>query len=966
MARWSRTLLALAAAALLAAPSAFAQGGGASSTGSITGEVKDDQGGVLPGVTVTATSPAQLGALTAVTNEAGIYRFPAVPPGAYALNYELAGFGPVTRDGIRITLGFNAQVNVSLRVATLQETVTVSGESPVIDTSATRLQTNFDQDRLNVAARTPATCGRCWRRRPRSRSTASTSAAPRWARRPPTSPTATRARTVRWSRASTPPRAPSAAGFYLDYGSFEEVFIGAAANSAEMPNSGVLTQFVSKSGGNSPSLSVYYDMEDESIQSDNLELRSGHARRPARSIRPDGNRLASYKNTNIGVGFPILRDRIWAFGAFLDQRNSVAAPPAGSFLDGTPFDTKLRNYTGKAHLPDEPEQQVRGLPAARHQDRSRTAPTAATSSGAPIHITADSTTLQDSPSWVYKGEWNGTHRRRTCSPSSAPASSATTSASTATPAPRATSRSRPTRCSGGGRDWELRRRRNQYTGALSYFKDNFAGGSHNLKFGGEYLDEEGHDALEPGLRRQRHPLRSRRPHRPAHGHHGRPGAPLQQRGVDQRPGDDQLLRHRHLDGQPPDDEHRRPVRSLPRVAARAVVHGRPVRADGDGASRAVEHRHLQPHRAAHRRELRPHRRRQDGGQGQLRAASTSTPASTWPTRSTRTPPTSTATHLWNDLNNDRIFQDGEQGALQTRFGGVANAFIDPDLENAYTDEASVFVERAVMTDLGVRAGFVWKKDKNGWQQFNTLRPVQRLQRAGDGHRSRDRTAWPATATTARCRRFNLDPALLTRVAAGSHQHRRLRGHLQDPRVLDQQALLQPLGPERLVLVHLDPRVREPLLQQPLRHAPSRTSRSSAATRPTRTRRPTTSSPAGTASSAARSTPAGASHVTPVWKIQSGAPYGRFFNATLNYGTADHAGRADRHPPSGHRVGVRLPRREAAAVRDQGPRRACSSTCSTSSTRTPPSNINWRSGASFEKATTVLGPRIAKFGVKFDW
>ena len=56
----------------LAGP-AFAQGGGASSTGSISGEIKDAQGGVLPGVTVTATSPAQIGALTAVTNEAGLW-----------------------------------------------------------------------------------------------------------------------------------------------------------------------------------------------------------------------------------------------------------------------------------------------------------------------------------------------------------------------------------------------------------------------------------------------------------------------------------------------------------------------------------------------------------------------------------------------------------------------------------------------------------------------------------------------------------------------------------------------------------------------------------------------------------------------------------------------------------------------------------------------------------------------------
>ena len=148
MKRWSNIIWALAATVLLGRRPAFAQGGGASSTGSISGEVKDAQGGVLPGVTVTATSPAQIGALTAVTNEAGIYRFPSVPPGEYKLDFELAGFQNVVREGIRITLGFNAQVNVQLGVATLQETVTVSGQSPVIDTSATRMQTNYDQQML--------------------------------------------------------------------------------------------------------------------------------------------------------------------------------------------------------------------------------------------------------------------------------------------------------------------------------------------------------------------------------------------------------------------------------------------------------------------------------------------------------------------------------------------------------------------------------------------------------------------------------------------------------------------------------------------------------------------------------------------------------------------------------------------------------------------------------------------------
>ena len=134
MTGWRNILWALVSVVALGT-SAFAQGGGASSTGSISGEIKDAQGGVLPGVTVTATSPAQIGTLSAVTNEAGIYRFPAVPPGEYRLAYELAGFQSAVRDSLRVTLGGNTQVNLVLNVANLQESVTVSGASPVIDTS---------------------------------------------------------------------------------------------------------------------------------------------------------------------------------------------------------------------------------------------------------------------------------------------------------------------------------------------------------------------------------------------------------------------------------------------------------------------------------------------------------------------------------------------------------------------------------------------------------------------------------------------------------------------------------------------------------------------------------------------------------------------------------------------------------------------------------------------------------------
>src|SRR5688572_582636 len=94
----------------------------AQTTGSINGTVADNTGGMLPGVTVTATSPALMGVQTAVTNESGNYRFPSIPPGTYTLSYDLPGFNTVKREGIVVNLGFTATVSVQMQVASLQET----------------------------------------------------------------------------------------------------------------------------------------------------------------------------------------------------------------------------------------------------------------------------------------------------------------------------------------------------------------------------------------------------------------------------------------------------------------------------------------------------------------------------------------------------------------------------------------------------------------------------------------------------------------------------------------------------------------------------------------------------------------------------------------------------------------------------------------------------------------------------
>src|SRR5262249_1524466 len=106
MQRRNVRVAATLAALLLTAPLAFAQGGGASQAGTINGKVVDPSGSVLPGVTVTISSPSMMGQQTQVTNELGLYRFPAVPPGTYQITYELSGFGTLRRQDIVVSLGF--------------------------------------------------------------------------------------------------------------------------------------------------------------------------------------------------------------------------------------------------------------------------------------------------------------------------------------------------------------------------------------------------------------------------------------------------------------------------------------------------------------------------------------------------------------------------------------------------------------------------------------------------------------------------------------------------------------------------------------------------------------------------------------------------------------------------------------------------------------------------------------------
>ncbi|HEX2342593.1 MAG TPA: carboxypeptidase-like regulatory domain-containing protein, partial [Vicinamibacterales bacterium] len=126
---------------LAIASTAFAQ-----ASGTVTGSVSDEQGGVLPGVTVTIVGNDRTA--TFVTEADGKYRFLNLPPGTYRITAELTGFSTVVREGVVIIVGQTVALPINLKVASVQETITVTGDSPIVDAKATGTATNFTQSEL--------------------------------------------------------------------------------------------------------------------------------------------------------------------------------------------------------------------------------------------------------------------------------------------------------------------------------------------------------------------------------------------------------------------------------------------------------------------------------------------------------------------------------------------------------------------------------------------------------------------------------------------------------------------------------------------------------------------------------------------------------------------------------------------------------------------------------------------------
>ena len=289
--------------------------------GRINGVVTDNTGAVLPGVTVTATSPALIQPQTHVTGADGTYRMIALPPGVYTITFELTGFQTIRRENIRVVINQTLPVDAQLQVATLQETVTVTGESPVVDTTSTTLGTNFTKELLTEI--------------PNARDIwAAMSQAPGLQMTDydvggSHTGTQTGYRTygfdgqnqTKIEGVDTTEGTAANAG-YFDFGSFEEFQIGGAGNSAENFAGGASLAITVKSGGDRLTGNWYSDWEGDATISDNVpdNLRAANQRDEdgffVREALERGNPIDRQYDINFNIGGPLWKKRAWFFYSY--------------------------------------------------------------------------------------------------------------------------------------------------------------------------------------------------------------------------------------------------------------------------------------------------------------------------------------------------------------------------------------------------------------------------------------------------------------------------------------------------------------------------------------------------------------------------------------------------------------------------------------------------------------------------
>jgi hypothetical protein len=334
--RVTSTVLAAMALVVVVAAGAWAQ----AITGTITGRVQDAGGGVLPGVEVSITSPSMIGgARTAFTDEQGSYRFTQLASGEYRVSFKLAGFKTLNIESIRVDVGATMTINGSLDIDALSEEVTVVSDTPVIDLQSTSVGVNWDEKQMEdlpygrgirgLARLVPGLSPTQFDVGGNTVGGSTTTGARSYGR---SGQELIKFDGVVWDQ------------FFGDYNTYEQVQVSAAAKGAEAQSPGVTLSFVIKSGSNRFSGMYLFAHQDGAFQDNNVtpELR-------AQGYDPGNNKFTRYNDISLDLGGPILRDKLWFYGAYGYNYSGLFIPGFISEQTGEQVEyfTRLDNPTFK-------------------------------------------------------------------------------------------------------------------------------------------------------------------------------------------------------------------------------------------------------------------------------------------------------------------------------------------------------------------------------------------------------------------------------------------------------------------------------------------------------------------------------------------------------------------------------------------------------------------------------------------
>jgi hypothetical protein len=318
--------------ALVAPSQALAQSG----SSGIAGVVRDSNGGVLPGVTVEASSPALIEkARSVVTGEDGSYRILDLRPGEYAVTFTLAGFRTIRREGIVLTAAFTATVSVDLEIGAVSEAITVTGSAPLVDVqnvASARVMTQELLESIPVTSRSPqgfaalmpGVIGQGIAGTPGGREEMNTAS----------HGAQTRDSLFLIDGASTGAvrgEGGAADFFRISQAYVQEITVTLGGGAADQAYSGTATNIIPKEGGNRLAGSVYLDYAGRSFSASNLtpELeKQGFTKNSLSNLR----KLWDVSPT---IGGPIDEDKLWFFLSF--RHAGSVQTRAGLFENSTPL-----------------------------------------------------------------------------------------------------------------------------------------------------------------------------------------------------------------------------------------------------------------------------------------------------------------------------------------------------------------------------------------------------------------------------------------------------------------------------------------------------------------------------------------------------------------------------------------------------------------------------------------------------